>query len=372
MYVRKQSGQPRGWKKMIVELTKTSQGIVHVSDSETPTSTMAAFADRMGRRKELLDGEVTWISQKEWEEEQQKTRDLNAQQSLFAFCLDDSGNKRKVKIVSPILVEVIKVIVPLHFFESTSDGVSFQEPYAHLFHYSEDIHKELKSRVDPNSDHCRDFYALESFLGSYAGHGIIWKSLEQGKQTAVSFDNIWALFRFGELMVVQDRLDERRLFKFARLHQNIKDVGFQKDVCMDVEVHFWYIVWSPGKRRFRQECKYFEVRRFAGYQKVISLPIYPLRYEEDDARDSLLKRLQNRGKKWADLISNPPSCFEHSGYAIPENETGRMGPSDLTLVSPFPFLEFQLPSHCSKRVVRRANHPGPEGLYVSCRLYRRY
>ena len=327
--------------------------------------------ERIGRRKEDSEGKVTWISQKEWKEEQSKAQALNPQQSSFAFCLDDSEKKSKIKIMSPILVEVIKMIVPLSFFESTSDGVSFEEPYAHLFQYSKDIRKELESRVGANSDHLRDFRALEAFLESHAGYGIIWKSLDRGNRTVVGFDDIWALFRAGELMVVQDRLEEKRLFKFTRLQDSIKEVGFQKELCVAVEVHFWYIVWSPGKKRFRQKSLYFEIKRFAGHRKVTSLPVYPLRYEDEDTRQSLLMKLQTRGKKWADLISDPPSCFEYSGHAIPESESrGRENPN-FTHVSLSSFLNSSL--HLIRRnIAGRAHHPGPEGFHVHFWCFRRH
>ncbi|KIW97685.1 uncharacterized protein Z519_01269 [Cladophialophora bantiana CBS 173.52] len=243
---------------------------------------------------------------------------------MFAFCLDDSGKKSEIKITSPVLVEVIKEIVPLSFFESTPDSVTFQEPYAHLFQYSKDIHKALESRISPHSDQFRDFRTLISFLESHARYGIIWKSLDRDNQRVVSFENLWAVFRVGEPVAVQDRLEEKRLFKFTRLEDSIGDMGHQKDFCVAVEVHFWYIVWSPGKKRFCQKSQYSKIPRFAGHRKVTSLPIYPLRYEDQATREPLLMKLQARGRKWADLISKPPTCFEYSGHAISEDEDGRL------------------------------------------------
>ena len=241
-----------------------------------------------------------------------------------------------------MLVDVIKTIIPLSFFESTPDGISFQEPYAPLFQYSKDIFQELASRISPSSDTFRDFYALESFLENHEGYGIVWKSLDLGNQTVVSFDNLWALFRTGGLIVTQDRLEEKRLFKCTRIEEDVQGMGFQQHFCVAMNVHFWYIVWNPGEKRFRQKSQYVKIKRFAGHRKVTSLPVYPLWYENEDARNSLLVELQSRGEKWSDLISSPPSCFEHFGQAIAEEEGARAENSDLMHVSLFLPAKFLL------------------------------
>lgn len=281
---------------------------------------MASFTERIGRCKKVSEGKKTWISQKDWEEEQRQNERSNTQPSSFALCFDDSDKKSKVNIMSPMLVDVIKKIIPLSFFESTPDSVSFQEPYAHLFQYSEDMHQELASRFSPSSEALGDFYALKSFLESHGGYGTVWKSLHWGNQTATSFDSLWAIFRAGDLLVSQDRLEEKRLFRFTRLEEEIKEMEHRHDFCVAMKVHFWYIAWNPGKNRFHQKSQYVKIKRFAGHREVTSFPIYPLRYDDEDARNSLLIGLQNRGKKWSDFVSNSPSCFEYSGHALQEED----------------------------------------------------
>lgn len=295
-----------------------------------------SFAERIGRRKVVSEGKSTWISQKDWEEEQRQAEASNAPQSLFAFCLDDSEKKSRINIMCPALVEVIKKIIPLSFFESTQDSISFQEPYAHLFQYSKDIQNELDSRANTSPEVLEDFNALQYFLASHAGYGDVWKSLDEGSQITVSFDNLWALFRAGDhITTIQDKLEEKRLFRFTRIEDEFKEVGLQQEFRIAVRVHFWYIVWSPGEKRFRQRSQSASILRFAGHRMVTSLPIYPLRYENEDARKSLLLGAQTRGQTWSELVSNPPSCFEHLGHAMSDEEGATTEQRGLTYVSLF-------------------------------------
>ena len=311
----------RGWlassnREIFFTDINLHQNIRYRQDSGDQKQILASFAERIGRRKVDLEGKIAWISQKKWEEEQHQAARPNA----FALYLDDSGKKGKINITSPMLVDTIKKIIPISFFESTPNSVSFQEPYVHLFQYSTDIRQELASQASPSSEVFRDFYALESFLECHVGYGTVWKSLNSGNHTAVSFESLWALFRAGDLLVIQDRLGEKRFFKFTRIEEGLTETRVRQDFCTAMLVHFWYISWSPGTMRFSQETQCIKIARFAGDREVTSLPIYPLRFESEGARKSLLADLQSRGKKWSDLVSSPPSCFEYFGRAIPGEE----------------------------------------------------
>jgi hypothetical protein len=157
------------------------------------------------------------------------------------------------------------------------------------------------------------------FLESKSQYKSIWTSLECGEQI-VSYDMIWALFRAGEPIIIKDQLEEERVFKFTRIEEKTRDLGRHRDVCVALEVHFWWILWTPGQKQFRQKSNSIEVERFTGRRRVSSLPVYPLRYVDEDTRKYLVSKLEDRGRRWAELISTPPSCFEYSGPAIPDEE----------------------------------------------------
>jgi hypothetical protein len=217
------------------------------------------------------------------------------------------------------LIEVIKKVIPLSCFESTQDSVSFAQPYAPLFQFWGSMCTDMKGHAVDSAE-LRDFDALGYFLEeSQSQYRSIWTSLDLGKQT-VSYDMIWALFRAGEPIMIRDKLEEERLFKFSRIEENLRDVGRQHDLCVALEVHFWWIVWTPGQKQFRQKSNSIKIERFAGHRRVSSLPVYPLRYVAEDSRSCLVAKLEARGRRWAELMLSPPSCFEYSGPAIPDEE----------------------------------------------------
>ncbi len=181
------------------------------------------------------------------------------------------------------------------------------------------MRRELKSRHSLDPEVLEDFNVLVSFLESHAGYGV-WKSMDGKNQVTVTFENLWALFRDGDLLVLQDQLEERRLFKLIYLEEQISDDGLSKGTCIGMQVQFWHISWSSGDKAFRRRSSVIRIPRFAGMRRVLTLPIYPLRYEDEDTRTSLLRKLQDRGEKWSTQISNPPACFDYVGHAVLEDE----------------------------------------------------
>src|SRR5215470_16651797 len=107
-------------------------------DSVTQTAVKSSILKRIGRRKKDKDGNVTWISQSEWEDEQRKLG-AEGNRGSFSFRLDDSDEKKKIIITSSALIQVVRRIIPLSLFESVPDGASFREPYAPLFHFLPDM-----------------------------------------------------------------------------------------------------------------------------------------------------------------------------------------------------------------------------------------
>jgi hypothetical protein len=63
---------------------------LHRDESQGQKPVKVSIAERIGRRKKDKEGNVSWISQPEWEVEQRKVDDNH---QPFAFCLDDSGEK---------------------------------------------------------------------------------------------------------------------------------------------------------------------------------------------------------------------------------------------------------------------------------------
>lgn len=177
------------------------------------------------------------------------------------------------------------------------------------------MQQELRSRGSPEPEVLEDLNVLLEFLASHAAYET-WRSLDGQSQDSVTFEDLWALFRDGDILILQDQLEERRLFKYIRLEEQISDEGFLKGLCTGILVHFWYISWSSGDKAFRRYSSAIRIPKFAGMRKISALPIYPSRYKSDGTEAALLRALQDRGQTWSSYVSSPPSCFEYDGHAV--------------------------------------------------------
>jgi hypothetical protein len=285
--------------------------------TEEPFNTI--LKERIGRRKEE-DGKVIWISQPKWEDEKRRLEGEESRQK-FPFRLDDSEKKSKIVISSPALVTVVQRMIPQRLFESVSDEVAIEEPFASLFHFVDDMRKDMISRRADTKD-MDDIDALEYFLyESQPQYKKARDALGNGRTALVSFETLWALFKAGEFIITTDKFEEKRLFKFTHLEEKHLEeksdrVSGGRDLCVKLSVCGWCISWDREHKCFSQKSCIFYIERFLGHRNVRSLPVYPLRCEEEETRKSLVADLEKRGRNWTQLASNTPCCFEYDGTAI--------------------------------------------------------
>jgi hypothetical protein len=219
-------------------------------------------------------------------------------------------------ITSPGLVHAIRRVIHLSLFESVQDGVLVEEPYASLFHFLPDMRSDMIGRAT-DSKELDDIEALEYFLYECQPRNkSLQDSLNLGHQALVNFETLWALFKAGDKIMIIDKFEEKRLFKFTHIEEKISEVGLNRQLCTGLEIWGWCIVWDIEQKSFTQRSYSFLIETFAGHRKVKSLPVYPLRYEDDETKEATISQLQKRGRSYANLISSTPSCFEYYGRAL--------------------------------------------------------
>jgi len=284
------------------------------SSESTGTAFDGKLKQRIGRRKQE-GGEVKWISQLQWEDEQNKLKATKGFDK-YAFRLDDSDDKKKIVISSPALLAVMRRVIPARLFENESDSVTITEPFLRIFHSIDDMRNDMHlGTADPQV--IADIDALESFLFEYQPQLKVALGIPSTTKSAtVNFEMIWALFKPSDLIVVTDKFEENRLFKFTHLEEGVDLLDRRRDVCVKLAICGWCIAWDNEQKAFSQESYMFYIDRFLGYRKVRTLPVYPLRYEEEKRRDSMKVELEKRGRDWAHLVSEAPCCFEYNGTAI--------------------------------------------------------
>jgi uncharacterized protein (UPF0216 family) len=218
----------------------------------TQNKNLRSILERIGRRNVGKDGKVSWMSQPEWEIEQRKLETEKSRAS-FSICLDDSDKKKKIIITAPALVQVVKKILPLTSFETVLDGVSFEEPYSALFHYLPEMRSDMKEH-GTKSEELDDIEALEYFLDKCQPQN---KNLRDSyftrQQSEVSFESLWALFKPGEDLVITDKFQEKRLFRFTHIEKKLVNTSWPNDRPVSLLICGWCIVWDAEHKCFIQQ-----------------------------------------------------------------------------------------------------------------------
>lgn len=153
----------------------------------------------------------------------------------------------------------------------------------------------------------------------------------------VRFDNLWAVFKPGELLYTLDDFDEPHLFvigastfrgrkygadDFENLFSRggAASAGASERFVLDA----WTVTWKGSSRVFSREVKTFAINFFAGTRPVSSCKIYPFEYYKNgdtEAQKALLEELEQRGLIWAQMISHEPASKHHNGPARELNHT---------------------------------------------------
>lgn len=181
---------------------------------------------------------------------------------------------------------------------------------------------------DAKSDDWNDFRKFFYDVYVAPSHERVRASLFEAN---VRFDNLWAVFKPGDLLYTLDDFDEPHLFcigastfrgrKYgANDIENILSRGGSASAGASERfvVDAWTVTWKGASKVFSREVKTFVINVFAGTRAVSSFKIYPLKYYKDgdaESQNALLDKLEQRGRTWAQMISQEPVSKHHNGPA---------------------------------------------------------
>jgi hypothetical protein len=208
------------------------------------------------------------------------------------------------------------------------DTIVIKKPHMPFFHFWDDMCKYAESSSDPQKD---IFAQLEKVAAQWVQphHD---KIRQQIREKVVEFDNLWALFCPGDLILTRDKLDQPLLHMYTTCEERGKvggDSGGPPEVfamlmmcsaegglkrwCFDG----WSISWNPTTREFGRQINCFAIDHFKGVKSIKSLDVYPLKFHEEDAEaNALTKTLEKRGYEWKKLVSGKPVSRKHQGPAL--------------------------------------------------------
>jgi hypothetical protein len=305
-----------------------------LKNKETLAKAPSSSRTRIGRVTKEEDGKTKIIDEADWEAPPDPVRD-----GTFAITLKKViegwtpwgkaiEGKDEITIVSAALQKLFRSVVK-YFPGIGLDGsnITFRDPYEPLFFYFD----ELRMAAEQNAEEtlAKDFNSLKRFYVNWVfqEHEKIQKIIGHG---TIQYDYLWALFRPGDIIYSIDEMSEPCIYiliatAFRKPDRNFRpddeftSAGFHR-LCADM----WCITWDNASNAFQRFTTNLSIRSFVGGRSITSLPFYPLKYYKNGSQediDELLRMLEERGRRWKSLVSEPPSCQSYSGAAMNQETT---------------------------------------------------
>ncbi|UKZ63900.1 uncharacterized protein TrAtP1_005121 [Trichoderma atroviride] len=204
-----------------------------------------------------------------------------------------NGGIRVIEIWSKHLVDAIEKVNKHPPLRPTKGFFSEQEPYPTLFHHMDDIKAEI-AEMDGQAPQEH----LEALQRDLAYVEPIWMEARQEPSDMVSYDMIWSLFRPGDLVLREDKIGNLWLLEFINLTYTISQSRQRAGQTeKKTSLNTLLINRNEITGNLIKDHMPFDLPGFSGKRHITSLPIYPIRYQEDVARKSIQESLARRGRK---------------------------------------------------------------------------
>lgn len=147
----------------------------------------------------------------------------------------------------------------------------------------------------------------------------IWNEARQESGNMVSYGMIWKFFHPGDLVLREDDLGNQWLLvlvEVAYRYSKIKSMKIGKAEGKETSFDAWFLTWNKVDDSLTKQHVKFTCPEFSGKQHITSLPVHPIRYQEDTVRQSIKGALTKRGRRWQELITAASICQHHCGLAF--------------------------------------------------------
>ena len=280
---------------------------------------------RVGRYTKSEGGDETIVDEADWSAPPDPSKD-----GEFAITIKHERRTdiwghiymdfEQLSLVSPALVGAVRSVI--RYFPGIGlegSQISLKSPYAPLFFYYDDVCKS--GEENPDSDWKEDLEALKLFYTKWVkpGHDRIRRHLKDG---LVLYDDLWSIFRPGEIIYTLDEAGEPCFHVVIatefREPDSWESDSFSIRRFPRLSVDMWRVSWDSATGLFQRLSVTRSIRSFSGSRLINSLPFYPLVYYKGGSAEeiqSLKNTLQDRGRKWKDLVSQQPSCQYYDGPA---------------------------------------------------------
>lgn len=199
-----------------------------------------------------------------------------------------------------------------------------QEPYPTLFYHMKDVETEIaQMRNEVANDHLKILKKEIDYIAP------TWKEAREDKfaDKMVSYGMIWKHFRPGDLVLREDDIGNLWLLVLGKIARIIirSSEGEEEEEKKETIFDAWFLTWNKNNDNLERRYASFHCSEFSGKRHITSLPVYPIRYQEEESRKSIEANLAQRGRKWQELVTAASICQYHCGLALIEEDRGILG-----------------------------------------------
>jgi hypothetical protein len=218
-------------------------------------------------------------------------------------------------ISSPYIREHLLRAIGIEFYNGVAIGAShtvLDWPFSPLYHHLGDIRADVHNDPNATKTERNDIDALHYFVTEGAPAKLYEDIRSKIAQGFITYDELWALFRPGDLAVVKDPVgnDDIAQIVSVKLERNPRG-------SIHGPQYLWYITllkiaWKGNL--FRRVSTRWRMDIFTGSRKILDLQICPLWSRND--RNSLRDTAIQQGKLWKKHCEGEPTTMLYDGQGL--------------------------------------------------------
>ena len=238
----------------------------------------------------------------------------------------DALGEATLKIHSPYLLNILKSVIEYPADRPAGDNKGLdaglvEYPYDDLYYHLEDLQEYRAGALDLRARHSTDFNAhadehidlLTGFLEDYPSIGFKEARSRWEKPVPVTtFASYWLLTKPGTDVYVNNKDGSLSRYVLDKLFGGVSE-SKGKRVIQRYVAELWNL--RKESQHIWQYSRRVDIPVFDDERKIVDLPVFPVRFQDESDGGVLRQKLLDRGKKYFHY-SKKPIFLQYSGQGL--------------------------------------------------------
>lgn len=243
--------------------------------------------------------------------------------------VNDSVEETKLHIHSPFLLNALRAVIKYSSQKPSgdrNDGLRegmFLHPYADLFYHKEELSRYKTQTTGPRANHTAEYNAecdlhidiLLEYLDKEAMVKLPSAEANMQKKTpTTTFADAWLLMKPGSDVYVRE-YGNLNAYVVESLSGGVDYTSHsrQPKQVKDYRVRVWNLAWDGEV--IRRVAKVIDISIFDNERDIMSLPAFPIRFQDELDGGKRRRQLIERGRKAARFAAEP-AFLEYTGQGL--------------------------------------------------------